>query len=250
MSKIHFDPNRYYRRNLNIHPNETTFQVVLEETDILITAEKDFSLEALEYIQKLRAELKQYINIHNQFLHALKPIEIYRDSPQIVYKMAIAAKSLGVGPMAAVAGTIAHMLAEKFAPKSPNLLVENGGDIFICSTRDRTVGLLADPGQKIKLGVQIPAENCPCSLCASSSTIGHSLSLGQGDLVAVMAKDGSIADAAATSLANMLFGKKGLERMLTRAKKLKDLGIWGVFAQQGKNIGAWGDLELINIPDD
>ncbi|MFO7818465.1 MAG: UPF0280 family protein [Thermodesulfobacteriota bacterium] len=250
MPGIHSNPNRYYRRNLNIHPDETTFQVVLEETDLWITAEKDFSIEALDYVQKLRSELKQYINLHNQFLHALEPIQVYRDSPEIVHKMAVAAKSMGVGPMAAVAGTIAHMLAEKFVKKSPNLLVENGGDIFLCSTRNRTVGLLADPGQKIKLGVQIPAAKCPCSLCASSSTIGHSLSFGQGDLVAVMAENGSLADAAATSLANMLSGKKGLDRMLARAQKLKNLGIWGVFAQKGKNIGAWGDLELINIPDD
>lgn len=228
---------------------EIGFQVVLEETDLWVTGQKDLSARILNYVQKLRLDIKSYAGLYPDFLSALVPVEEKKHCPEIVARMIRASASLEVGPMAAVAGGIAQMVAEKFAEQSPELLVENGGDIYMYSSRERTVGLLAEPEEGVMLGLRIPADRFPCALCSSSSTIGHSLSLGEGSLVSVMASSGCIADAAATALANRLRGKKGLSRMLAHARTLREIGVCGVFAQKDEEIGAWGDMELVSLPD-
>jgi ApbE superfamily uncharacterized protein (UPF0280 family) len=149
--------------------------------------------------------------------------------------------------MAAVAGSIAQAVAEKFAPQSPDILVENGGDTYLFSDRERTIGLLTDPGQEMSLGLKLVPADFPCSLCASSGRIGHSLSLGQGDLVVVKSQSGALADAAATALANLLGDKEDVNKVLERAKELQDKGVLGVFAQCDDQLGAWGELELVSL---
>jgi ApbE superfamily uncharacterized protein (UPF0280 family) len=122
--------------------------------------------------------------------------------------------------------------------------VENGGDIYIYSRRERIVGLLPDP-QGETLGVRILPEDCPVSLCASSAHIGHSLSLGRGDLAVVRAADGALADACATMLCNMLREAGDVERAARRAESLHETGVQGVFLQCSGRIGIWGNMELV-----
>ncbi len=240
--------DRYYRRLCSPEGKEKGFQVILEETDLWITAEKDLSSEILDYIQVLRSEIKSFSGMHPQFMNSLSPVSVPINSPEIISRMAEAGEALQTGPMAAVAGGIAHMVAQEFVDVSPNLLVENGGDTYLYSTRERTVGILGDPQQGVCLGIRLSAEQFPCALCSSSATIGHSLSLGEGDLALVLAKDGFIADAAATALANLLQGRKGLKKMLSQGEKLRNKGVRGILGQKGEEIGAWGELELVNLP--
>ena len=132
--------------------------------------------------------------------------------------------------MAAVAGAIAQMTAERFQDISPDILVENGGDTYLCSTLDRHIGILSIPAEKMRLCVPVSADEFPCSFCASSARIGHALSFGNADLVVVRAKDAALADAAATALANRL------KRLTIWARcsikpKWTDIGVDGVFAQ-------------------
>jgi ApbE superfamily uncharacterized protein (UPF0280 family) len=135
------------------------------------------------------------------------------------------------------------MVAESFAGRSPDLIVENGGDIYIYSRRERFVGLLPDPrGEPVR--VRIAPEDCPVSLCASSAYIGHSLSLGKGDLAVVRATDGALADACATMLCNMLREAKDVERAARRAESMQKTGVQGVFLQCADRIGIWGKMEL------
>ncbi|TVM24730.1 hypothetical protein DQK91_23310 [Oceanidesulfovibrio marinus] len=88
------------------------------------------------------------------------------------------------------------------------------------STKDRNIPLLADPGREASLCVRIPEDEVPVSLCASSATYGHSLSLGRGDLVVVRSASGVFADAAATALCNELKSGAGVESFLEAAKWL------------------------------
>ncbi len=248
MDSSYTDPHRHYRGMCSPEQGEISFQVVLEETDLWVTGQKDLSAQILDYVQKLRLDIKSYTGINPHFLSALAPVQEKRHCPEIVARMIHASARVGVGPMASVAGCIAQMVAEEFSGQSPELMVENGGDIYMYSSRERTVGLLAEPGEGVLLGIRIPPDKFPCALCSSSSRIGHSLSLGEGDLVAVMAPDGCIADAAATALANSLRGKKGLNKMLAYAQTLQEIGISGVFGQKDEEIGAWGDMELVSLP--
>lgn len=238
---------RGYREALAPDPGEVSFQVVLEESDLWIVARQDLSREIAEYLRGLRAELKSHILLHPGFLTSLAPLDEPAAAPEAARRMYAAARACNVGPMAAVAGTIAQMVCERFRDVSQDLIVENGGDIFLCSTRDRVVGLLAEPKSGARLGLRIPAKEFPTSLCSSSGRIGHSLSLGRGDLVTVRADSGALADAAATALCNLLKSARDLGRVLERAQELAEVGVLGVFAQMGWQVGAWGRVELVGV---
>lgn len=164
--------------------------------------------------------------------------------------MADARLSPGVGPFAAVAGTIAQMAAESLVDRSPDLIIENGGDIFMYSRRDRVVGLLPDPESGVLIGLNVAASACPLALCASSATIGHSLSFGQGELVLVRSPDGALADALATALCNRLQGPGDVKAVVDYARRFVKHGLTGIFAQCGGAIGVWGDMELTAVEQD
>lgn len=239
--------HRAYREALAPHGGERFFQVVLEHTDLFVTAEADLSAPMLDYVRELRGELKTHMLLNPGFRESLVPYPTPDTAPLVARMMAQAAQAVGVGPFAAVAGTFAHLVAEKFAPQSPNLIVENGGDITMCSTRERIVALLADPEGSARLGVRIPKGEFPVSLCGSSATIGPSLSLGQGELVVVRSRSGALADAAATALANLIDGADDLELVTARARQMAPLGVEGVFAQAGGRLAVWGKMELVAL---
>ncbi len=239
--------HRAYREALAPHRGELFFQVVQEHTDLFVTAEADLSGPMLDYVRQLRGELKTHMLLSPGFRESLVPYPTPDTAPLVARMMAQAAEAVGVGPFAAVAGTFAHLVAEKFAPQSPNLIVENGGDITLHSTRERIVALLADPEGGARLGVRIPKGEFPVSLCGSSATIGPSLSLGQGELVVVRSRSGALADAAATALANLIDGASDLELVTARARQMAPLGVEGVFAQAGGRLAVWGKMELVAL---
>ena len=239
--------HRAYRDAVRPQPGETRFQVVLEQTDLMVTAEADLGGPMLDLVRTLRGELKNHMLTHPGFRESLVPVSVEDHAPAIVREMARAAALVNVGPMAAVAGTMAQLVAEAFAAQSPNLIVENGGDIYMRSTRPRTVALLGDPESGARLGLALSPRDFPLSLCASSATIGHSLSLGRGELVVVRSKSAALADAAATALANLIDDADDLDLLLARARKLAVHGVEGVFAQAGGRLGVWGKMELVAL---
>ncbi len=241
---MYADPARTYRGRLAPRKNEIAFQVVLEQTDLWVAAEKDLRREILAHVEKIRGQLKTYIELHPEFARSLRPVGVENGAPALVAAMAEAGQRAGVGPMAAVAGAIAQSVADAFAGVSPNILVENGGDLYLHSTKDRVIGLLAKPIDGVRLGLALPAGRFPLAVCASSGRIGHSLSFGRADLVTVLARSGAMADAAATALANMVTRKEDLAPMLEAARSLRRHGLRGVFAQWEDEVAAWGDLEL------
>lgn len=257
-SRVHTSPLRHYRQQHATSENSTSFQVVQEETDLWITAPRLMQKEASQLVRTLRGQIASWIALCPAFSHSLTPVAVPEHAPEIIRRMAAGAALLDVGPMAAVAGTMAQMVAEGLLQVLRNesasnscqlydILVENGGDIFMFSSRQRTVGLLPDPESNSVIGLVIPAEAMPLSVCSSSATIGHSLSLGSGELVSVVASDASIADAAATAFCNMLHHADDLQRVTDRAAQLQSHGIRAVFAQCAGKIGIWGDIELTAI---
>jgi ApbE superfamily uncharacterized protein (UPF0280 family) len=221
--------------------------VAVEQTDLLVVAEADLRDEIASFVSQVRGEIKNWIMFHPEFAESLVPVTVPETAPDIVRAMAAAGEACGVGPMAAVAGAVAQAVGEAFVSRSPNILVENGGDTYLHSTRERVVALLAAPESGAAVGLRLEAGAFPVAICASSGTIGHSLSLGTGDLVAVRAKDARFADAAATALCNELNSEADMDRVLRRAKALAAFGLDGVFAQYDQKVAAWGDLELVAL---
>jgi uncharacterized protein len=241
------NPVRSYRNICGPAPGETAYQVVLEQSDLYIISARDLKSLILERLNLLRRDIKGYIMLHPEFAESLVPVEITKNCPDIVRDMAESARLFGVGPMAAVAGSIAQHIADHASKISPDILVENGGDIFIHSRTDRIVGLLPHPEEPVTLGIKIFKEETPCAVCSSSSTIGHSLSLGLGDLVTVRSRSGAVADAAATALCNMIRSKKSLTRINKMRPELQKKGITGILAQMGKDLLVWGNMELTMV---
>ena len=239
----HLDPARRYRLG-QARPGETRFQVVVGETDLHILAARDLSVQAEQTVRALRADIQNHILLHPEFQTNLTPLTVPAAAPRIVRAMAEAAARFDVGPMAAVAGAIAEGVARALTCESPDVLVENGGDVFACSTRERIIGLLAEPNQGVRLGLRFATEEFPVALCTSSGRIGHSLSFGRGDVLVVRSASGAVADAAATALANRLRDGNDLQRVLNTAQAWEERGVDGVFAQCGGQIAAWGNMEL------
>ncbi|WP_319468259.1 UPF0280 family protein [uncultured Pseudodesulfovibrio sp.] len=247
MNKRHLSTDRAYRDSVRPHEGEVRFQVAVEQTDLLIVAERDLQAEIASFVSQVRGDIKNWIMFHPEFAESLVPIEMPAEAPSIIRSMVKAGALCGVGPMAAVAGAVAQAVGDLFVAESPNILVENGGDTYLHSTRERVVALLADPDSGATVGLRVEAGEFPVSICASSGTIGHSLSLGSGDLVAVRAKDARFADAAATALCNMLKSETDIDTVLKQAQALADSGLDGIFAQYDQKVVAWGNLELVAL---
>ncbi|WP_027721551.1 UPF0280 family protein [Maridesulfovibrio zosterae] len=245
--KRHTDHTRNYRENVTPSNTETSFQVVVEQTDLFIIAEKNLSKESLNAVHEIRSVLNGHIILNSLFATSLVPIPVPEKTHPIISAMAYSAQICNVGPMAAVAGAVAQYVADQLLPYSSNIIVENGGDIFMHSTKDRKVALLSEPDSGAQIGLAIDAEDFPVSICSSSGTIGHSLSLGSGDLVTVRSKDARFADAAATALANLLKTPSDVPAVIEKARTLSEHGLDGVFVQYDSKIGAWGNIELIAL---
>lgn len=246
MAGRHLSTDRIYRDLVQPHSGEVRFQVAMEQTDLLVVAECDLQEDIAAFVRKVRGDLKNWIMFHPEFAESLVPISVSEDAPDIIRDMAQASAVCGVGPMAAVAGAIAQAVGDAFVGRSPNLLVENGGDTYMHSTRERVVALLSEPESGASIGLRLEAGGFPTAICASSGTIGHSLSLGSG-IVAVRARDARFADAAATALCNELRSEDDMDRVLKRAKQFAEYGLEGVFAQYDQKVAAWGDLELVAL---
>jgi len=121
-----------------------------------------------------------------------------------------------------VAGAIAQAVADRFKDLSPDILVENGGDLYLHSTKPRLAALLAKPVHGARLALNLQTREFPLALCTSSATIGHSLSFGAADLVTVKARSGALADAAATALGNLARTPQSMPLVLERAQELRD----------------------------
>ena len=190
-------------------------------------------------IVRLRTVLDEYIVRHAEFATSLIPIDLLDDAPEIARRMAAAAGAVGVGPMAAVAGTVAQMSAQ--AAGDAEAIVENGGDVFLAARRSVTVGLYAGQGLLgDSLALSIPPEAMPLAVCSSSGVMGHSLSLGKCDLACVVSRDASLADAAATQAANLVKTPDDIEAALEQIAGID--GIDGVLMVRGDRIGVAGDL--------
>ena len=193
-------------------------------------------------IVRLRGVLEEYIARHGEFASSLVPVELLDGAPEIARRMARAAGTVGVGPMAAVAGTVAQMSAEAaLAAGAAEAIVENGGDVFLSSKRPVTVGLYTGGGPLgDSLALSIPPEAMPLAVCSSSGVMGHSLSLGRCDLACVVSRDASLADAAATQAANLVKTPDDIEAALDRIVAID--GVDGALMVQGDRIGLAGDL--------
>lgn len=223
-----------------------TFSVMVKETDLLIKAKSELAGQALEIVNRCRAALEDYIRKHPLFALALEPLSTGDDAPVLARNMATAAKIVGVGPMAAVAGAIAEEVGTWLLKFSDEVIVENGGDIFIKSLRRRLIALYAGESRLTgKIAFVIQPEDTPLGVCTSSGTVGHSLSFGLADAVTVFSPSAALADAAATAIGNRVRSPEDISKAIEFAQRVPMLS--GVAIVKGEALGLWGKIRIASL---
>jgi ApbE superfamily uncharacterized protein (UPF0280 family) len=241
MNKEGYQP-RIYRHWIE-SKNLIAFNVTEKETDLYIRASSNLQRKAQRLVLKYRQQIEQYIEKNPEFQTSLKPLAITTGAPHIVLDMLEASQKANVGPMAAVAGAIAEYVGSELLEFSPEIIVENGGDIFLKITRKRVVGIYAgDSPLTGKLGLEINPSETPLGVCTSSGTVGHSLSFGKADAVVIVAGSATLADAAATAICNQVKKPEDISSAIELG--LKITGLKGIVIIIGNAIGVWGDVKL------
>ena len=223
-----------------------SFNVVVKETDLYIRTVTNCRSKAEKLVLKYRESLESYIEKHLEFLTSLVPVAVDKDAPRIVKVMAEASAKVGVGPMAAVAGALAEFVGEDLKAFSPEVIIENGGDIYLKSLKNRVIGIFAGESPLSgKIGLEIKAADTPVGICTSSGTVGHSLSIGKADAAITIAKSTAFADAAATALGNIIKSENDIERGIAFAQSVPDLK--GLIIIVGDKMGLWGDINICRM---
>lgn len=224
-----------------------SFEVKVRETDLHILAAEDMRRQALRLVVQCRNQLEEYISRHPDFLTSFQPLPSDALAPPLIRSMLAAGAAAGVGPMAAVAGAIAEFVGKELLREGAGeVMVENGGDIFLKRDKDCLLTIFAGSSPlSSKLGVEIPRRQMPLGVCTSSATVGHSVSLGRADAVTVLAASTILADAAATRLGNEVKSEADIQGALDLARAMP--GLSGVLVIKGGKLGAWGDLRLVGI---
>ena len=225
--------------------------VRVKDTDLHILADRDVTLWGKDLALQYRLQVESYIRKNPDFAHSLVPIGRDDHAPPLIKEMLDAGLKTGVGPMAAVAGAIAEHVARALIKRGClEVMVENGGDIFLHRTSDCRVAIFAGESPlSNKVGVRIKIDQMPVAICTSSGTVGHSLSFGQADSVTVIAQSAALADAVATRLGNEVGhsggGDSGIKMALEVGRRID--GVQGVVVICNEFIGAAGEVELIKL---
>ena len=217
------------------------FEVAVDETDLLILAERSLKREARESARRARRQIEVHAAQYADFFGARRPLKAPDGVPQIVAEMYEAAQIAGTGPMAAVAGAVAEYVARCLAEHSREVIVENGGDLFVISASERVIAIDAGESRWTRqIGLAIPPGER--SVCTSSGTVGHSAGGGRADAAVIVARSGAVADAVATATANRVGGEDDVQSATSRAAEAD--GVEHVVVICGEALGAWGQFEL------
>ncbi len=254
---------RTYRRHIRAE-GLTSFGVRVGETDIRVAAEFGPETVTTEvtvpFVQRLarsaRAELHAWRRRYPAFFETLEPLRgpLPDKAPEIVRVMARAGELAGVGPMAAVAGAIAERVGRGMIAGAPGIpparevIVENGGDIFMASRSSRRVAIFAGESPlSLKLAVEIAPEETPLGVATSSATVGPSVNFGAADAAVVIAADAALADAAATALGNRVRSRGDLGPALEWVLRVE--GVRGALVILGDAFAAQGLIRIAPGPD-
>ena len=222
------------------------FEVIVKETDLLVRAKSDLFRETRESVLKHRRQIEAYIEVNPEFQRSLIPLKEDPYAPEIVREMIRTSRLAQVGPMAAVAGAMAESVSKDLLKLSEEVVVENGGDIYLATSRERTIGIFAgDSPLSLKIGIVIGPEDSPLGVCTSSGTVGPSLSFGKADAVCILSKSAALADAAATAVGNIVREKNDIELGLERGKEIE--GVLGTLIIVGEKMGVWGNVNLTRL---
>lgn len=234
--------NRDTYRNLCRRDDLVSYRVTVKETDLFVMTTDYFENETRDIVLKHRGHLEAYIEKNPSFATTLVPWPADPFAPPMVRAMMDAGIKAGVGPMAAVAGSVSEFVGMDMADLSKDIIIENGGDIFARITKPLVVGLFAGKSPLTgKIGLKFAAGRT-FGICTSSGTVGHSLSFGRADAVCVVSDSCSLSDAAATAIGNLVKKSSDIQPAIDFGRGI--CGVKGLLIVVGKHMGLWGEMEI------
>ncbi len=208
-----------------------SFVVNYKETDLWIGVDpasfRDEMKEiSLLKVKELRSVLEVYLLNDPVFGTTFEPHQVEQNAPEIVRVMAQAGQKADVGPMAAVAGAfseaVGHHLLEMFDIQE--LVVENGGDIFLKINRNLLMSVYAGNSPlSEKIGIEILASESPLGVCTSAGTVGPSVSFGKADAAMVICKNTALADAFATRFGNLVKTPEDVPKVIDQTAQFPEI---------------------------
>jgi ApbE superfamily uncharacterized protein (UPF0280 family) len=208
-----------------------TFATILADDPAHVRAAKAGMMAA-------RQVLEAYIARDPFFAATFDPYDPDSDEP-VITRMGDAARRAGVGPMAAVAGTIAWEGVEAMQDAGALLgVIDNGGDIALITDRPVRVGVHAgNAALSNRVAFVVSPQDSVLGICTSSATVGPSISFGMADAVTIFSRDVALSDAWATSVCNEI--RPDDRSVLDRIDPEE---VDGVFAIMGDIMVRWGQL--------
>lgn len=230
-----------------------SFTIRVAESDLWIALSRDaytadLPAETEQFLWQQRHTLVKALKAQPNLREALGPTLAHEPLPPVLAAMVRAGNTAGVGPMAAVAGALAEAVGCYLAAGASEVIVENGGDIFLLLHEPVTVGLHTGSSPfGNKLALRVASADTPLGICTSSATVGPSLSLGRADAAVVAAYPVALADAAATALGNMVAEPADFPAALAFASQLQ--GVRGALLVCRGQMAIQGALELVATPE-
>lgn len=231
---------RTYRSLIN-KGDLISYPVKIAQSDLWISSDSNLADLAEKSLRQHRYSLESYIHKNPEFRTTLLPFPQDPLAPFIVRKMIEQSTVCGVGPMASVAGAIAEFVGNDLTGFTDNLIIENGGDIFLQSKKNLSIGIYAGESTlSYKVKITIKPEETPLGICTSSATVGPSLSFGRADAVCVLSHCATLADAAASAVGNFVKSKNDIRKALDYGLKIP--GVRGIVIIIGNDMGAAGEV--------
>lgn len=227
-----------------------SFRSAYMETDLWVAIDREHYREdairfTMDRILCYREILEKHIANHPEFRDSLTPVMAPGGAHPLITAMSEAALKTGTGPMSAVAGAVAEYVCRDLLAEyeADEVIVENGGDIFLNLTAPVSVAVHAgDSPLSEKIALQVKPDETPLSLCCSSGTVGHSLSFGMADACMIGCRSGAEADAFATAFCNKV-KNSGMVHEITE-KALEHPQILSVVIIAGDKLGLGGRIEV------
>jgi ApbE superfamily uncharacterized protein (UPF0280 family) len=224
----------------------------LKETFVRITTDEKRHIEtAKNDLTQRRKDLERFVRWHPYLLVTLESYQVEETEvgnttiPAIVRRMIESSEKFGLGPMSAVAGTLAEFAVEAMRDAGATYaIVDNGGDIALISDRELLVGIYAGESPfSNKIALKIKPSASMVGICTSSGTVGHSISFGHADAATVLSNSASLSDAAATALCNSVSDAKSISTAFHSISHVE--GIEGALIIYKDKLATWGRIPEI-----
>ncbi len=227
-----------------------SFRSAHRETDLWVAVDTahyigDIEQFTMDRIRFYRGVLEKHIDKYPEFATSLVPVPAPAGAHPLLTEMSNASQMAGTGPMSAVAGAIAEYISSDILEeyKADEVIVENGGDIFMKLTSPAVISVYAGASPlSDKIALQIKPEETPLSVCCSSGTVGHSLSFGVADACMISCRSGAQADAYATAFCNEVKNSDQVQEVTERALQKPD--IMSVVIIASDKVGLGGSIEI------